>query len=85
MKKSLMWFFSGVLLATVGLSMSARAQSNFVYGVEYNQSTNRFGKINLLNGSFTKISSFGATVINDVAYCPTNGALYGGSNTARLW
>ena len=39
--------------------MSARAQSNVVYAVEYNQSTNRFGTIDLLNGNFNKISSFG--------------------------
>ena len=52
--------------------------------LEYNQSTNRFGTINLLNGNFTKIASFGNTLINDVAYCPTNGTLYGISNTAAL-
>ncbi len=79
-----MWFLSGALLATVGLAMSAQAQSNIVYGVEYKQKTNRFGTINLLNGSFTKISSFGSMVINDIAYCPTNGTLYGISNTTAL-
>ena len=74
----------GALLAAGGLTMSARAQSNVVYAVEYNQSTNRFGTINLLNGTFTKIASFGSALINDIAYCPTNGTLYGISNTTAL-
>ena len=79
-----MLFLVGALLAAGGLAMSARAQSNVVYAVEYNQSTNRFGTINLLNGTFTKISSIGTTLINDIAYCPTNGTLYGISNTTVL-
>ena len=84
MKKSWMWFLFGALLATGSLAMSARAQSSVVYAAEYNQSTNRFGTIDLLNGNFTKISSFGSTLINDIAYCPTNGTLYGISNTTAL-
>ena len=79
-----MWFLFGALLAAGGLAMSARAQSNVVYAVEYNQSTNRFGTIDLLSGNFTKISSFGSMLINDIAYCPTNGTLYGISNTTAL-
>jgi len=79
-----MLFLFSALLAAGGLAMSARAQSNVVYAVEYKQSTNRFGTINLLNGSFTKISSFGAALINDIAYCSTNGTLYGISNTTAL-
>jgi uncharacterized protein YfiM (DUF2279 family) len=74
----------GALLAAGSLAMSARAQNNVVYAAEYNQSTNRFGTINLLNGNFTKISSFGNALINDIAYCPTNGTLYGISNTTAL-
>src|SRR5208283_562632 len=85
MKKSWMLILVGALLAAGGLAMSARAQSNIVvYAAEYNQSTNRFGTINLLNGTFTKISSFGSALINDIAYCPTNGMLYGISNTTTL-
>ena len=85
MKKSWMLFLVGALLAAGSLAMSARAQSNVVvYAAEYNQSTNRFGTINLLNGTFTKISSFGSALINDIAYCPTNGMLYGISNTTAL-
>ena len=74
----------GALLAAGSLAMSARAQNYNVYAVEFNQSTNRFGTINLLNGNFTKIASFGSTLINDIAYCPTNGMLYGISNTTAL-
>jgi hypothetical protein len=62
----------------------ASASQYDVYAVEYNQSTNRFGSINLLNGNFTKISSVGSMVVNDIAYCPTNGMLYGISNTTSL-
>ncbi len=74
----------GALLVAGGLALSAQAQNNVVYAAEYNQSTNRFGTINLLNGNFTKISSFGNALINDIAYCPTNGTLYGISNTTAL-
>jgi uncharacterized protein YfiM (DUF2279 family) len=84
MKKSLNWFLVGALLAAGSLAMSARAQNNVVYAAEFNQSANRFGTINLLNGNFTQIASIGSTLINDIAYCPTNGMLYGISNTTAL-
>ncbi|MGD0252532.1 MAG: hypothetical protein ABSC01_07530 [Verrucomicrobiota bacterium] len=71
-------------MAAGSLAMSARAQNNVVYAVEYNQSTNRFGTIDLVNGNFTRISSIGGALINDIAYCPTNGTLYGISNTTAL-
>ena len=79
-----MLFVFGALLAAGSLAMSARAQSNVVYAVEYKQSTNRVGTIDLLNGNFTKISSIGTAIINDIAYCPTNGTLYGISNSSAL-
>ncbi len=81
MKKSWM-----LVLVAAGMSliMSARAQSDIVYAVEYNQPTNRFGTLDLLSGNFTKISSLGAAKINDIAYCPTNGTLYGISNASVL-
>ena len=74
----------GALLVADGLATSARAQSNVVYAAEYNQPTNHFGTINLLNGNFVKIASIGSAKINDIAYCPTNGVLYGISNSAVL-
>jgi len=81
MKKSLMLilFVAGMVLTT-----PAQAQSSIVYAVEYNQATNRFGTIDLLNGNFTKIASIGTAKINDIAYCPTNGVLYGISNASIL-
>ena len=79
-----MWFLFGALLAAGSLAMSARAQSNLVYACEYNLTTNRFGRVDLLNGKFTQISSIGGTLVNDVAYCPTNGMLYGITNTTYL-
>ncbi|MFZ0827580.1 MAG: MBG domain-containing protein [Verrucomicrobiia bacterium] len=85
MKKSWMWLVIGAVLGAGSFAMPAWAQNNVVvYAAEYNQSTNRFGTINLLNGTFTKISSYGSTVMNDIAYCPTNGMLYGISNTTAL-
>ncbi len=71
-------------MAAGSLAMSTQAQSNIVYGAEYNQRTNRFGTINLLNGNFTKISTFGSAVVNDIAYCPTNGTLFAISNSTAL-
>jgi trimeric autotransporter adhesin len=84
MKKSRMLILVGALFTAGSLAMSARAQSNLVYAAQYNQSTNRFGTINLLNGNFTQLSSLGNTLINDVAYCPTNGSVYGISNSSAL-
>ena len=77
-----MRFLFSALLAAVSLAMPARAQSNLVYACEYNLTTNRFGTIDLLSGNFTKISSIGSVLINDIAYCPTNGTMYGISNTS---
>jgi hypothetical protein len=84
MNKSWMLMILGALLAADGLATSARAQSSVVYAAEYNQPTNRFGTINLLNGNFTTIASIGKALINDIAYCPTNGVVYGISNSSTL-
>ena len=62
----------GVLVAG-SLTMSARAQ-NDVYAVEF-LGNNRFGTINLMNGTFTQISSLSGTY-NDIAYAP-DGSLFG--------
>jgi hypothetical protein len=84
MNKSWMLMIAGALLVADGLATPARAQGNVVYAAEYNQPTNHFGTINLLNGNFVKIASIGSAKINDIAYCPTNGVLYGISNSAVL-
>ena len=73
-----------MLLAAGSFAMPVLAQSNIVYAAEYNQRTNLFGTINLLNGYFNKISTFGSAVINDIAYCPTNGTLFAISNSTAL-
>ena len=80
MKNTLKSFLSviGLVLAIGSLVLSARAQNSVVYAAEYNQATNRFGTIDLVSGAFTRISSLGRALINDVAYCPTNGLVYGG-------
>src|ERR1700690_2317937 len=79
MTKSWIWFLVGAALAVSDLSMPARAQSNLAYAVEFNTSNNRFGTINLMNGSFTEIASLGSTVYNDIAYAP-DGTLFGLAN-----
>ncbi len=84
MNKSWMLVTLGALLMADNLASSARAQSYVVYAVEYNQPTNHFGTINLLNGNFSVIASVGKALINDIAYCPTNGTLYGISNSTTL-
>ncbi len=84
MNKSSMLVILGALLVADSLAPSAQAQSNVVYAAEYNQPTNHFGTINLLNGSFVKVASIGLAKINDIAYCPTNGVLYGISNSTAL-
>jgi hypothetical protein len=73
MKKSCMLVLIGTLLAAGNLAISARAQ-NDVYAVEF-LGSNRFGTINLMNGTFTQISSLSGTY-NDIAYAP-DGSLFG--------
>ena len=73
-----------ILVTAASLAASARAQSNLVYAVEFNQSNNRFGTINLLNGNFTQIATIGNVLINDIAYCPVDGTLYGIQNSSTL-
>ncbi|HTY87963.1 MAG TPA: YDG domain-containing protein [Candidatus Acidoferrum sp.] len=86
MKRSFITFLvvAGLVPVASRLAPSAQAQSTIVYAAEYNQSTNRFGTIDLLNGKFTQISSVGSSLINDIAYCPTNGLVYGISNSSAL-
>jgi len=74
-----MMFWAGTLLVAGGLVMSARAQSNNVYAVEFNTGDNGFGIINLMNGTFTEIADLGSTLYNDIAYSP-DGTLYGIAN-----
>jgi hypothetical protein len=84
MNKSWMLVTLGALLVGDNLATPAQAQNNVVYAAEYNQPTNFFGTINLFNGNFTTIASMGKALINDIAYCPTNGVVYGISNSSAL-
>jgi hypothetical protein len=59
----------------------ARAQE--AYALEFNQSDNLFGTINLLNGDFTELGDEGSTLFNDIAAAP-DGTLYGIANSASL-
>jgi hypothetical protein len=72
-----------ILVVLMSLTTSARGQ-DYVYAVEFNQSDNLFGTLDLLTGNFNQISDLGGTVYNDIAYDPTNGALYGIENSADL-
>jgi len=51
--------------------------------LEFNQSENLFGVINLLDGTFSALGSEGGTLFNDLAAAP-NGTLYGIVNSASL-
>ena len=80
MKKSRILFLFGTLLATGSVALSARAQNDIVYAVEFNTGDNGFGTINLMNGDFTEIADLGSTLYNDIAYAP-DGTLYGIANS----
>ena len=71
------------ILSACNMTLSASAQ-NDVYAVEFGQSDNRFGTMNLLTGRFSQIASLGGAMINDIAYSPVNGTLYGINNATDL-
>jgi len=66
---------SCLVLLAGGTGTPARAQ-NDVYAVEFNTGNNRFGILNLLDGSFTQIASLGGALYNDIA-CAPDGTLFG--------
>jgi hypothetical protein len=71
-------------LMVAGLMMfriSATAQQ--AYALEFNQSDNLFGTINLATGSFTEIADEGGTLFNDIAAAP-DGTLYAINNSTSL-
>jgi len=71
----------GFLAGLMAFSSAACAQSAFA--VEFNQSQNLFGTVNLLTGSFTQLGNEGGTLFNDVAAAP-DGTLFGIVNSASL-
>jgi len=73
------------ILAAGSLAVTVHAQtSNNVYAVEFNMGDNLFGTVDPLTGNFTAITSLGSTLYNDIAYCPTDGTLYGIQNETEL-
>jgi hypothetical protein len=78
-------WFKVALAALAGLMLftSTSAFGQQSYALEFNQSNNRFGIINLLTGGFTQLGTEGGTLFNDIAASP-NGNLYGIINTASL-
>jgi hypothetical protein len=77
-------FLKTILCGVAGLMLSVSTSfGQTVYAMQFNQSTNLFGTINLLNGSFTRLGSEGSTLFNDVAAAPS-GTLYGIVNSSSL-
>jgi len=70
-----------ILAGSVWLPAAASAQQ--AYAMEFNQSQNLFGTVNLLDGSFTQLGSEGGTLFNDIATA-LNGTLYGIVNSSSL-
>jgi hypothetical protein len=71
-------WFKVALAALAGLMLftSTSTFGQQSYALEFNQSNNRFGIINLLTGGFTQLGTEGGTLFNDIAAAPS-GALYG--------
>ena len=78
-------WFKVALAALAGLMLftSTSAFGQQSYALEFNQSNNRFGIINLLTGGFTQLGTEGGTLFNDIAASP-DGELYGIINTTSL-
>ena len=55
------------MLSGLVMFSSTTAFGQTAYAVEFNQTNNLFGIINLLNGSFTQLGSEGSTLFNDIA------------------
>ena len=73
-------FVLGVLCSTA-FPEAARAQ--YAFALEFNQGNNRFGSVNLVNGSFTQLGNEGSVLFNDIAVSPA-GTIYAIENTSSL-
>jgi hypothetical protein len=65
------------------LLASSKGFGQQVYAMEFNQSNNQFGTINLVSGVFDPLGSEGTLLFNDIAEAPS-GVLYGIVNSASL-
>jgi hypothetical protein len=70
-----------ILAGLMGFTSAASAQD--AYAIEFNQSDNLFGTVNLLDGCFTPLGDENNTLFNDVAAAP-DGTLYGIVNSSAL-
>jgi hypothetical protein len=78
------WSLKTAFCVLTGLGLFTSASfGQLAYAVQFNQSTNLFGTINLLNGSFIRLGSEGSTLFNDIAAAP-DGTLYGIINSSSL-
>ena len=71
------------MLAGLLLFVSNSVSGQTAYAMQFNQSNNRFGIINLLTGGFTQLGTEGSTLFNDIAASP-NGQLFGIVNSTSL-
>ena len=71
------------MLAALSLLAGASAFGQLAYAMQFNQSNNQFGLINLLTGGFTQLGTEGSTLFNDIAAAP-DGTLYGIVNLTSL-
>ena len=76
--KTILGAWTGLMLVTATPTLG-----QLVYAMQFNQNNNRFGTINLLTGSFTRLGNEGGTLFNDIAAAP-NGRLYGIVNSTSL-
>ncbi|MGA2244734.1 MAG: hypothetical protein ABSH48_07040 [Verrucomicrobiota bacterium] len=70
-------------LAAGLMLLAPAASAQLVYAMEFNQSDNIFGTMNLLDGTFTTLGDEGSTLFNDIAAEP-DGTLYGVVNGTSL-
>jgi len=72
------------LIFAAGVILHASiASAQLTYAMEFNQSDNQFGTVNLLNGAFTPLGDVGGALFNDIAAAP-DGTLYGIVNSSSL-
>ena len=78
-------FLKAAICVLIGrmLFVPTPASGQTAYAVEFNQSNNSFGTINLLTGNFTTLGSEGSTLFNDIAASP-DGTLYGIISSSSL-
>jgi hypothetical protein len=72
-----------ICLAAGLIFLPAVSSAQQAYAMEFNQSDNLFGTVNLVNGTFTALGDEGSTLFNDIA-AASDGTLYGIVNSTSL-